>query len=123
MTTYDAIKNALETLKTPRSAWAKGVRAYAQDLLENLNPAEEYNREMLHKALLNWAEDWEMYSNGGCALVYNSDIAERLCTPSELRKTENGYKDPNRYESWIDVQTRALYQAERIINTAAAKAA
>lgn len=71
----------------------------------------------LRRWMLNGAADWSQYSEGGCALIYNGDIARRLCTPSELRKTDNGRKDPNARESWIDCQSRALYQAARLIES------
>lgn len=48
---------------------------------------------------------------GGCSLIYDSDIAERLCCPSELRKTHNGERRPNSKEEWLDTQARALTQA------------
>lgn len=56
-------------------------------------------------------ESWEQYSYGGCALVYDSDIAQTLCAPGELRKTRDGRRRPNSRETWPDVQTRALIQA------------
>ena len=62
-------------------------------------------------ALLNGAADWSQYSWGGCSLIYDSDIAERLCSPSELKKTRNGERRPNSREEWLDTQTRALFQA------------
>jgi len=94
-----------------RSAWDRGVQAYAIELLEDLE-GEEITRE----ALLNGASDWSEYSQGGCALIYDADIAERLCSPSELRKTRGGERNPNRRETWLDVQARALSQAFRLIN-------
>ena len=62
-------------------------------------------------ALLNGAADWSQYSWGGCSLIYDSDIAERLCSPSELKKTRNGERRPNSREEWLDTQARALFQA------------
>ena len=62
-------------------------------------------------ALLNGAKDWSQYSWGGCSLIYDPDIASRLCCPSELKKTRNGERRPNSREEWLDVQARALYQA------------
>jgi hypothetical protein len=67
------------------------------------------------KALLNGADNWNESSWGGCYEIYNSDIAERLCTPSELKKTRQGERRPNSREEWLDVQARALHQAERLI--------
>ena len=66
--------------------------------------------------MLNGATDWREYSWGGCSLIYDGDIAERLCTPSELKKTRGGERRPNSREEWLDTQARALYQAcNRII--------
>ena len=119
MTTIDTIRNAITTRRA-RSAWDKGVNLYALELLDNLRdlPAAD-NRQEIKKALLNGARDWEEYSWGGCSLIYNGEIAARLCSPSEFRRTRGGEWNPNRRESWLDVQTRALYQAFRLICRAA----
>ena len=112
------------------SAWSRGVAEYALELLESLQESIEYgyfdpeditNRTITHKALLDGAGSWHEYSWNGCSLIYNSDIAERLCTPSELKKTRNGARKPNAIEHWLDTQGRALLQAEILIqNTIAA---
>ena len=91
--------------RTPRSAWDRGVKSYAIDLLneyegENL---PESGRDM-EAALLCGAASWAEYSYGGCALCYDGDIAERLCTPSEFRRTRGGELNPNGRENWLDVQ-------------------
>lgn len=62
--------------------------------------------------MLNGAQDWDNYSYSGSALIYNKDIANRLCTMSELKRTRNGEFKPNSRETWLDVQARALYQAQ-----------
>ena len=99
-----------------RSAWGRGVKAYALEILESLeNPQEICNVEMLKKAALNGAADWQQYSAGGCALIYNAEIAARLCSPSEFKKTNGGRKNPNARENWLDVQARALFQAWNLI--------
>ena len=64
------------------------------------------------KTLAN-ADDWNAFSWGGSSLIYDYDIAERLCTPSELKRTKNGERKPNAREDWLDTQARALYQAWR----------
>lgn len=103
-----------------RSAWDKGVSAYALELVEQLGEQinggyfEELDlteSKKVRAALLNGAADWSQYSWGGCSLIYDSDIAERLCCPSELKKTRNGERRPNSREEWLDVQARALFQA------------
>ena len=105
---------------TQRSAWDKGVTEYALELVEQLGEQirDGYFDELdlsdpkkVWAALLNGAADWSQYSWGGCSLIYDGDIAERLCCPSELKKTRNGERRPNSQEEWLDVQARALYQA------------
>lgn len=114
MVTKTAIKKALAK-RTGRSAWQKGVLKYAKELTDNLESRVDYNRRELERALLDGAPSWREYSNGGGALIYNVDIAKRLCSPSELKKTDNGRKMPNSRENWIDVQARALHQACELI--------
>lgn len=102
-----------------RSAWIKGVKEYAFELVEALELDD--NAEIIKgvnlstEILLNGAEDWAQYSWGGSALIYNEDIAFRLCTPSEFKRTDGGFKKPNSHEQWLDVQSRALYQAAALI--------
>lgn len=104
----------------PRSAWDRGVREYALELADELierekhcgNPIPAGDVKALKSALLNGADSWREYSNGGCSLIYDGDIAERLCSPSELKKRKGGEYAPNRNETWLDVQARALWAAE-----------
>ena len=113
----------LENLKVVkcRSAWSKGVKEYAYMLLDNIFSYSDYKSindcKSLHKALLNGAPDWKSFSRDGWALVYDEDIAETLCNPSELKKCKNGMLRPNKQEQWLDVQARALFQAENLIKS------
>lgn len=95
----------------PRSAWNRGVMRYALELINTV----EIGEEITEKCLLNGAKDWKEYSEGGCALACDEDICHRLCTPSEIKETCNGNRHPNKQETWMDVQARALYQAARLI--------
>lgn len=109
---------------TPRSAWSRAVVSDAVDLVDSLNCSEFPNNwEELKKLLLNGAADWSEYSYGGCALVYNGDIAKHYCTPSELRRVTrkggNIAERANAQENWLDVQARALRQAAFLIKEAA----
>lgn len=102
--------------KGERSKWADGVRQYSLDLMETLPDDWEYsNDNLLHKELLNGAGDWKAYSWGGCSLIYDADICERTATESEKKRTKGGQLKPNKSEQWLDVQARALFQAERRI--------
>jgi hypothetical protein len=99
-----------------RSAWKRGVKAYALEMVDGL--AEQLDPTYSPEKLLNGAENWHQYSCGGNALIYNADIAERLCSPSELKKCKGGDNQPSKSETWLDVQTRALRQAARLIASA-----
>lgn len=112
---YESIENEKQ-----HSAWDRGVTLYALELVKQLDETISdgyFDAEgiaapaTLEKVLLNGASDWNAYSWGGSALVFDGDIAERLCTPSELKKTRNGERRPNSREEWLDTQARALYQA------------
>lgn len=96
--------------RNARSAWKRGVYDYALMLLDNRCDVEDFHATDLKEVLLNGARDWNQYSYGGCACIYDSDIAERLCTTSELKRRDYGRLRPNSREEWLDVQARALYQ-------------
>lgn len=102
----EKIIKELESKKV-RGAWDKGVNEYAIELLEELDDGKEITIE----ALLNGARNWDEYSWGGCSLIYDSDICERLCNNTEKKITKNGERRPNSKEEWLDVQARALFQA------------
>lgn len=108
MNTKEKIIKALEN-RTDRSAWDKAVTACAIDLVYGCDG------EVKKENLLNGAIDWSQYSYGGCSLIYDADIAEAYCTPSELKRTDHGRLQPNSRESWLDLQARALGQAYRRI--------
>ena len=114
--TLDKVAAELEAQKD-RSAWGRGVNAYAMELVAELKELAAYEgrnpepgREC-REWMLNGAKDWKQYSWGGASLIYDADIAQRLCTPSELKKTRHGERRPNSREEWLDVQARALRQA------------
>lgn len=121
-TIFKKMYEELEARKD-RSAWNKGVTLYAFELVQELEERaayEERNPEPgkeCREWMLNGARNWDEYSWGGSSLIYNRDIAERLCCPSELKKTSSGERRPNSREEWLDTQARALYQAcNRVAN-------
>lgn len=130
MTRIQRIREYIEQ-QNPRSAWGKGVKGYALDLVQNVEDGIDggyidetalNSMQKMDDAMLNGASDWKQYSWGGCAYCYNWQIAEALCTPTELKKTRNGQRKPNPREDWLDVQARALYQAARMVHEAASDA-
>ena len=125
MKTTTAILDELNARKC-RGAWDNAVNAYAIELIESLDGWDKQpeNVAELRKMLLNGADDWNAFSWGGSSLIYNQDIAERLCSPSELKRVtnKNGLRDyPNSREHWLDVQARALSQAANRVECIAAK--
>ncbi len=117
--TYSEIHNLLIQEK-PRSAWARGVNNIAMDIIREIledndgNDAPHFNRvddfsKHFYNVSLREAVD------GGCFLIYDSDIAENFCTPSELKRVKNGERNPNSRETWLDVMYRGAYQAIRHI--------
>lgn len=124
----EIIEKLSESIRAEKdvSAWRRGVKAYALELVDGLGESLRYGSiepddlavpKLVNRALLNGAENWRAYSWGGCALIYDGDIAERLCTPSELKKTRNGERRPNNSEEWLDVQARALWQASNLVKS------
>ena len=118
----DIVKAIKADAKKARSAWKRGVTAYALDLCAKLKERGEKEiittdfRHLLDLCL-NGARDWKHYSEGGWSLIYDADIVERLCTDGEKRRYNEGKLErPNAYEAtWLDAQARALYQAYWLI--------
>lgn len=106
-----------------RSAWNKAVTLYALDPLDDVQEGADNMERLpldgaeLERWALNGASCWEQYSNGGCSLCYNADIAARVCTPSELKRKHEGASEPGNGQTWLDVQADALQQACNRIRT------
>lgn len=107
----------IETIsaRKTRSAWERARNTYALELLKD---AEEGFSSV---SLLNGAENWRAFSYGGCSLIYDADIAERLCSSSELKRTRGGERAPNSQETWLDCQARCLSQAANLLSTLSPK--
>lgn len=101
--------------RNARSAWENARNTYALLLLEDVGEG------FSSADLLNGAENWRAFSYGGCSLIYDAEIAERLCSPSELKRTRGGERAPNSRESWLECQARCLSQAANLISTLSRK--
>lgn len=98
MKTINEIRKSINEERA-RSAWDKGVKVYAIELLNDLEEYRDYNNAdyyihplEVETELLNGASDWKYFSYGASSLIYDCDIAKRLCNPTELKKTRNGEK-------------------------------
>ena len=118
------IEEALKKEQPTRSAWTRGVCEYSRDLLAEIEERHggELPDQLDEADALNGAKDWTAYSWDGNALIFDEDIAQRLCTPSEYKRTHGGMRRPNSREEWPDVQARALWQAFRALQRAYAAA-
>ena len=114
MKTIDQLREAIKN-EPARSAWRKGVKLYALDIVGYLEEGA------IGYPLYPFAETregfsfWKTFSYGGNALIWNQDIAARLCTNSEYKRTKEGRNRPNAQENWLDVQARALWQASILV--------
>lgn len=116
-----AVANEVNNTKV-RSSWSKGVKAYAFDMLECFEEWRKWNEEngesvpeLDEVTALDGATDWNAWAYGGCGLVYDRAIAERLCTPSELKKLHGCARVPAGAATWCDIEARAASQAWRMI--------
>lgn len=104
--------------KSARSAWDHGVIETAIDILDMVkDDFQNVEISKLEGVCLNGASDWSQYSWGGCLLIYDEGIAERFCSPSEIKRLTNahGLRQPSREEQWLDVQARGAHQAFNMI--------
>lgn len=123
--TTEALRAALADYKAKksntRSAWDRGVIAQAEDFLDGLEEFGDAPEVVpgdiaeFKARLLNGADDWKHASWGGSGLIYDSEIAARYCSASELKRTKGGERKPNSREEWLDVQARGMKQAAALL--------
>lgn len=108
------IAEAEKLSKSEHTYWSRGVvsliRDYAKEVLQEHDGETVSNKE-LFKLWSCGAETLKDAVYGGCFDIWNYDIAKRLCTPSEFKRSKEGMRNPNRCETWLDVEYRAIYRA------------
>lgn len=123
----------------PHSKWGHAIKGYALDMLDNIEDMSAPVDTLTLGALVNHvgynsvkigtfrAHAWNAAketSEGGNFLIYTNDIAYNLATPSEIKKCtrkDGSLRDPNPRETWLDCQTRAVYQAICLIQNYAGR--
>lgn len=119
--------NEVITNTKRRSAWDRGVQAFALDLLEKYQEIAHWTERekgsrpaLSEQTLLNGAEDWTQYSYGGCALIYDADIVRALYPQSVVRRKvrDHGALPPSN-GTWLGKQALALRQAARMLRMTA----
>ena len=115
-----AVANKVNNTKT-RSAWSRGVKAYALDILASFEESRQWCEangesvpELDEVTALYGADNWQHWAEGASGLSASFDIMCRLCPPSEIKK---GVRCIN----WLEVEARAAHQAWRMIAEAVRK--
>lgn len=123
MTDISKIKTWVES-SSCKSHWERAVRDYALEMISQCDKKDitSYKQIPNHCDAKNMT-DYALakaLSEGGCFEIYEADIAKRLCTPSQLKKVvhKDGTVRDLPCETWIDVQTRAIYQAILLLSAA-----
>lgn len=108
------VAEAEKMSKSERSYWSRGVasliRDYAEEVLQE-HDGEIVSARDFYKLWNCGADSLREAVYGGCFDVWNYDIEKRLCTPSELKKSNEGTRRPNKNKNWFDVEIEAMYQA------------
>ena len=108
------------------TAWHNGVMEYAVELLTEYEENHGKEIEMLNEEiLLRGAPNWERYSMGGCSLIRDEEIAERVCSQTQMFIYDRGNKPPvgmrtlrgiaHSKTEWLEVQAYALHEAARFL--------
>ena len=119
---YNTWRNII--LRPTRSHWDRAINYYALMLINKLRERLVYDDELeittanFLKIALDGANNWQHYSQAGCALIGDYDIARIVCTKGEFKRKRSkrgGMLPPNNFETWLDVQGRVLAQAANLI--------
>ncbi len=115
VTSADVLKVLDSKVSSTHGAWNRAVLAYARELVDNIPDSVRVSPDAVSETLLLGASSWREFNSNGCSLIYDYDIAERCCSPSEFKRSRGGRRAPNKGETWLDVQARALYQASLLV--------
>lgn len=125
---YSALRAELMKETPRRSAWDKGVYAFAVRILDAYESRTAWQREDLlpnNKAAFieclrrSWG-NWSAFDHNTAHPLTAEAVCKALCSPSEAKKKKNGILPPNAFESWADVATRAYSQAaDKLVKIAA----
>lgn len=117
------LRTYISDTERKRGQWNKATAYYADLLLDSyIEICKWYaDRNEVIPALsldivLSGTSGWRQYSYGGCALVYDGDIAKVVFTPAQFAKWEQGRKVTA--EPLLDIQARALAAGWRVLKSA-----
>lgn len=108
----EMISEAIDNLRDNPDEAPQDLTALTADLLNvSISTLKMWGGDDGHNGIRNLYQCAHESSWAGCFLCYDYDIARHYCTPSELKRTRDGERQPNAREDWLDVQARAIYQA------------
>lgn len=117
------LRTYISETERKRGQWNKATAYYADFLLDSYIEICKWYADQNEAipalsldTVLNGASGWHQYSYGGCALVYNGDIAKVVFTPAQFAKWEQGRKVTA--EPLLDIQARALAAGWRVLKSA-----
>ena len=113
----------ISEIERKRGQWNKATAYYADFLLDSYIEIckwcanqNEAIPDLSLDLVLNGASGWHQYSYGGCALVYDGDIAKVVFTPAQFAKWEQGRKVTA--GPLLDIQARGLAAGWRVLKSA-----
>ena len=108
------VAEAEKMSRTERSCWSRGVASLIRDYGEDV--LGEHDGE-----IISARDFYKLWNCGNDSLrdavyagsfdIWNYDIAKRLCTPSGLKKSNEGMRNPNKRQNWLDLELIAVQQA------------
>lgn len=117
------ITSIIKASYKPRSAWNRGVKQWALDLLGEMDDKTEFTSltSLLLEAL-SGSLDWKQYCYDDKGIISDYSIVEAFCTPTEKQRYISrlgALRAPNANETWMDVQVKAATQAWDLIERVA----
>lgn len=119
------ITSVIKNSHKPRSAWNKGVKQWALDLLDGMQQDDKVEftsvTSLLYEAL-SGSLDWKQYCYDDKGIISDYSIVEAFCTPTEKQRYISrlgALRAPNANETWMDVQVKAASQAWDLIERVA----
>lgn len=93
MTKEKILRKISGELMRSDSQKATAIATYAYGLIDELDSGEEIpdSKEKLHNLLLHGIQDWQAYSRGGYALIYEEDIEDLIGSSDNLLRKQGEY--------------------------------
>jgi hypothetical protein len=95
-----------------KNAQERGIYHYASDLLEEQADRTCTDHYPVEKDLLGGADNWHMYTWGGCGLTNDEDICRMFFSPSQQKAKKYGNLPPYKGGNWLDFEAQMAMKAK-----------